>query len=34
MWVVCLAWFGRYGGSVSFGIGAEVVEVEGSRVGG
>ena len=34
MWVVRLAWFRPYGGSIGFGIGAEVVEVEGSRIGG
>ena len=34
MWVVRLAWFGSYGGTIGFGIGADVVEVEGSRVGG
>ena len=34
MWVMGLAWFGFHGGSIGFGVGAEVVEVEGSRVGG
>lgn len=34
MWIVSLAWFGLYGGSIGFGIRTEVVEVEGSRVGG
>ena len=29
-----LAWFGLHGGSIGLGVGAEVVEVEGSRVGG